>query len=96
MIVHIVFFKAKEKSNKSDLLQLKKDLEELPKEIPQIAFYEVGLNISNSPRALDMALYSKFHSLKDLEIYANHPKHLQVKEKIKKVCELTQVVDYEI
>ncbi len=96
MIVHIVFFKAKETTTKKELQSLKEELESLPKEIKEITFYEVGLNFSSSPRALDMALYSKFHTKEDLKAYANHPAHLQVKEKIEKLCEFTQVVDYEI
>ncbi len=95
MITHIVMFKAKETSSKDDLLKIKEKLEALPQFIKEIKHMEAGINIKDSNRSLDLALISKFDSLEDLNIYAKHPKHLEVLEMINKFCEYTRVVDYE-
>jgi len=95
MVTHIVLFKAKENTTKEQLLEIKNALEELPKYIPQLQKMEAGVNFTQSERALDLALVSKFNSKEDLAIYAQHPKHLEVLELIKEYCEYTRVVDYE-
>jgi len=95
MITHIVMFKAKETTSKEQLLEIKKQLEELPQYIKELKHMEAGINFKPSDRALDLVLVSKFDSKEDLEIYAKHPAHLKVVELIKELCEYTRVVDYE-
>ncbi len=95
MITHIVMFKAKKDTTKEDLEKIKKALEELPNFIKEIKHMEAGINFTQSDRALDLALISRFNSKEDLATYATHPKHLEVIEMIKELCEYTRVVDYE-
>lgn len=95
MITHIVMFKAKKDTTKEDLEKIKKALEELPNFIKEIKHMEAGINFTQSDRALDLALISRFNSKEDLAAYATHPKHLEVIEMIKELCEYTRVVDYE-
>ncbi len=95
MITHIVFFKAKEETTKEDLMRLKDALEALPNSISELKHMEAGINFTDSERALDLALISRFETKEDLAIYAKHPKHLEVIELVKELCEYTRVVDYE-
>jgi len=60
-------------------------LRELPDYIYEINEFECGANIISSDRAFDIALYSGFDSLEDLDVYRIHPKHLKVVEFFKKV-----------
>jgi hypothetical protein len=98
MIRHIVMFKMKEFSGKDEKLnqatRLKAALEALPDLIPEIRFYEVGLNFVDSARALDMVLISYFNSINELEKYRVHPEHLKVIDMVKELTEYTVVVDY--
>ena len=100
MIKHIVMIKHKDATDKSEkksnLKKLKKDLEALPEKIEEIKFYEVGINISDSPRAFDMVLTSVFDDEKSLKNYSVHPAHQKVVDFIKSVAEKTIVVDYNI
>ena len=88
-------FKAKETTSKEDLEKIKTALEELPNFIAELKELEAGINFTQSERALDLALISRFDSKEDLSIYATHPKHLEVVALIKELCEYTRVVDYE-
>lgn len=99
MIRHIVMFKMKEFSGKEEKSQqarkLKEALDALPSIIPEIRYYEVGLNFADSPRALDMVLTSHFDSLADLDKYRVNPEHVKVLTLVKELTEHTVVVDYE-
>lgn len=99
MIKHIVMWRLKEFAEDKDKLEnakiIKVSLENLQKEINEIKFIEVGININNSPKAYDVVLYSGFESMEDLNIYQNHPGHIKVGEFVKKVVDERVVVDYE-
>ncbi len=98
MYKHIVMWKLKEsamgKSREENALMIKSELEKLPPLIPQISSYEVGINVSNSERSFDIALYSSFKAKDDFEAYRSHPEHTKVVEKIRSVSSQTYVVDY--
>ena len=94
MITHIVMIKFKDNTKKEDILEIKKDIEELTNTIKELKFMEVGLNFANEDRAMDLVLTSKFDSKEDLNIYAKDATHQKVIAKIKKVAEFTKVVDY--
>ena len=100
MIKHIVIFKLKDHAEGCDkaenAVQVKTMLDRLPGKIEQIRDYEVGIDINKSERAFDIALYSSFDSLEDLQIYAKHPAHLEVVDFITKVRIEGKVVDYEV
>lgn len=56
MITHIVLFKLKE-ADPQIAAEMRRRLLELPARIPEIRHFEVGLNVVESPRAYDVALY---------------------------------------
>ena len=95
MIVHIVMIKFKDGISKEQILEIKKDIEDLVDYIPQIKSMEVGLNFAKEDRAMDLVLIATFDSKDDLKSYATDPTHQKVIEKIKKVASYTKVVDYE-
>ena len=100
MIRHIVLFKLNHedsKLNKKEVLNiLKANLENLKNKIPEIKFYEVGINIVDSPNSFDIALNSEFKSFEDIERYRIHPEHLKIVEIINTYCDKRVAVDYEI
>jgi len=96
MVKHIVMFDFKEENKKENLLKAKEMLEALLLTVPALENMEVGINFSNESRAMDLSLYSEFKDEKALELYANHPKHLEVVSFIKSVASASKVVDYNI
>jgi len=99
MIKHIVFIKIKGASSDdvklNDLNTLKAALDALPAQISEIKKYEVGINVSDSNSASDLALVGEFDSKDDLEAYKTHPEHLKVIDIISSIKGRTAVVDYE-
>ena len=94
MIVHIVMFAFKEENKAQNIESVKEKLLALPDLIEELVSMEVGINFTESERAMDLSLYSKFETVEDLKAYAVHPEHLKVVELIKEVTEYTKVVDY--
>jgi len=95
VITHIVMIKFESNGNNEEIKEIKSMLEKLPESIQQINHIEVGINYSTEERAMDMVLCSRFESKEDLDIYANHPAHLEVLGKISKIAQYSKVVDYE-
>ncbi len=97
MIRHIVMFRvnAKETKKTEQLNLLRQELEVLPSLINEIKFFELGTNISESPRAYDFILVSKFENRAALSVYQKHPEHQKVLLKIKPLIAESVVVDYE-
>lgn len=94
MLTHIVLFRFKSDiPNASEQVQTR--LNELPPIIPEIKTYDIKANIIASERNYDLALYSQFKNLADLQTYQQHPKHLDVLNFIKTVVENLAVIDYE-
>lgn len=80
MIKHIVSWKLKEDINKQAVKEnIKQQLEELPKIIPEIVALEVQIDLE-STSTHDLLLLSTFRSMDDLSKYANHPAHKKVAE----------------
>lgn len=94
MITHIVLFKLKE-ADPQIAAEMRRRLLELPARIPEIRHFEVGLNVVESPRAYDVALYSRFDSLETLQIYQDHPAHREVVAYIQSVTSSIVAADYE-
>ncbi|MBN2667748.1 MAG: Dabb family protein [Bacteroidales bacterium] len=93
MITHIVsILLQKDKKDKATLIV--EALNHLPAKIDEIKYYEVGLNIANSPAAYDIVLISKFENLKTLDTYRKHPAHVEVLDLIAKYKESSIVVDF--
>jgi len=100
MIRHIVMFKLKElaggKDKPENIRDLKARLEALPALIPDIRFFEVGVNFSDAPVAYDLALNSEFESKEALFRYQKHPEHVLVADFVGDVCANRIVVDYDL
>ncbi|WP_456488054.1 Dabb family protein [Caminibacter pacificus] len=93
MIKHVVIFKTKEDA---PLLEFKKRIENLKNFIPEIKHIEVGVDIRYDKNPSDFCVITEVESLKELDIYAKHPKHLEVIEFIKPYVIERRVVDYNV
>jgi hypothetical protein len=94
MVVHIVMFAFKEENKAVNIAKTKEMLEALVEKIDGLKSMEVGVNFTDSERAMDLSLYSTFDSKEDLVSYATHPAHLEVVSFIKEVTTASKVVDY--
>lgn len=94
MVVHIVMLKFKEENKAQNIQKVKELLESLERSIDELNSIEVGVNFTESDRAFDLSLYSKFDTKEALKIYATHPEHLKVLEVIRAVTLESKVVDY--
>ena len=101
MIKHVVLFKlasfAEGKSKQENALCLKSQLEALESLIPELLKMEVFINMPTASREnYDLMLISKFESLADLSVYANHPDHQKVVSFISKIKTERVAIDYEV
>ena len=94
MVKHIVMFDFKNENKKENLEKAKMMLEALVGTVPSLKSMEVGINFCGEERAMDLSLYSEFDDQEGLELYANHPEHLEVVKFIKSVATASKVVDY--
>ena len=94
MVKHIVMFDFKDENKQENLLKAKKILEALIETIPSLKSMEVGLNFSKEERAMDLSILTTFDNKEGLELYANHPEHLEVVAFIKTVVSQSKVSDY--
>lgn len=101
MIKHIVFFSfvdSYEGMNKNEIAQeIKTQLEALQDLVPQLRKIEVGINLADAPVGnYDLALYTEFDTMADLDAYQIHPEHKRVAAFIGKVKSQRACVDYQI
>ncbi len=94
MITHIVFFKLKDRSQRS-VEKARDVLLGLKGRIQQLRHLEAGTDVLHSERSYDIALVTKFESLQDLETYQKHPVHVEVAKYMTSVRESSVTVDYE-
>jgi len=94
MVKHIVMFNFENENKKENLEKAKMMLDALVGTIPSLKSMEVGINFSKEERAMDLSLYSEFNDKEGLDLYANHPEHLEVVRFIKSVAISSKVVDY--
>jgi hypothetical protein len=96
MITHIVLFKLKE-SNTENAAAVKDMLLSMNGKLPMLSHLEVGVDIVRSERSYDVALYSKFDNLADLQTYQVHPYHAEtVVPFMKANCSSIVAADYEV
>lgn len=99
MVKHIVLFKLKDMESADAKLKVMTDfktaIEALPAKISIIRKIEVGLNM-NPAEGFDIALYSEFDSLQDVETYAKHPDHVAAAGIIAEAKIGRSCVDYEV
>jgi len=91
MIKHIVLFKVNDKTKIEKAKNLILGLKEL---IPEIKNIEVFSDIGYDETASDFGLITTFENEKDLDIYAKHPKHLEVIKFIKTIAIQRNAIDY--
>lgn len=103
MIVHLVMLKLNEdcrllsnEIKRRTIADIKEKLESMPLRIKEIKFLEVGVNYSNEERSMELSLYAKFDSKKDLDNYLKNGYHIKVSAFIDDMVEYTKLVDYEI
>ncbi|GAM09002.1 stress responsive A/B Barrel Domain protein [Geobacter sp. OR-1] len=74
MITHIVLFKLKEPTA-SNIAAAREKLESMAGKIPMLRHLEVGVDLVRTERSYDVALYTKFDSLADMQAYQVYPYH---------------------
>ena len=95
MITHIVLFKLEKPTDEAIAIVRDKLLSMLGK-IPVLRHLEAGVDVIRSERSFDVALLTRFDSLKDLHSYQVHPYHAnEVVPLMKSVCASIVAVDYE-
>jgi len=96
MIAHIVLFKLKEPTA-ANCTAVKEMLLSMNGKVPMLRHLEVGIDVIRSERSYDVALYSKFDTLADLQAYQVHPYHADtVVPFMKANCSAIVAADYEI
>jgi len=91
MIKHVVLLKFKENS---PIEEIKEKIENLKNEIDVIKSIKAKIDIKFEQNASDLCIITEVENIKDLEIYAKHPKHLKVIEFIKKFAIERRVADF--
>lgn len=93
MIKHIVFWSFPSAEIRKEAIS---KLETLPPIIEEIIDFEVGVNFNPSEAAYEVALYSTFATIHDLQMYQQNPAHEEVAAFIAEHAKKRGVVDYEI
>lgn len=101
MYKHIVLWKLKEEvdgtSRKELALEVKRRLDELPGQIPEIVSYETGINIGDYGASFfDVSIISVFENKTTFWAYTKYPAHDAVVTYIQSVTEAEEIVDYEL
>lgn len=94
MIIHIVMFKFKNRTEES-IEKAKNMLLDMEGKIEELKHIEVGRDITQSDRSYDVALLTKFESAEDLKSYQINPLHVKVAEYLFSVADSIVAVDYE-
>ena len=101
MIIHLVLWKMKPmaegRTGKENAEILVQRLSALKSVIPCVVSLDVGLNYRDLPSAYDVGLCTTFKTKEDLEIYQNHPAHVQVADWSKSgIAEARAMADFEV
>ena len=94
MLEHIVLFKPKPETTEDQEKQLVQRLMDLAEHIPQIVQISAGKSLTVRSKGYTVGLVVRFNNEADLNIYRVHPKHQEVVEEVKKLCEDTLALDY--
>lgn len=96
MIAHIVFFRLKDPTPEN-LAAARDMLLSMEGKLPMLRHLEVGIDLVRSERSFDIALYSRFDSMDDLNAYQVAPYHAEViVPYMKGVSAAIHAVDYEL
>jgi len=95
MITHIVLFKLADPTAEN-ITTTQNKLLSMDGKIDLLRHLEVGVDIIRAERSYDIALTTRFDSLKDLQAYQIHPYHAgDVLPFMKSACSSIVAVDYE-
>lgn len=96
MIAHIVLFKLKEPTGEN-IAMVQEKLLSMEGRVPMLRKLEVGVDVIRSERSYDVALYTHFDSLEDLQAYQVHPYHAdEVVPVMKANCASIVAADYQL
>ena len=96
MIAHIVLFKLKDPTD-NNIAAVRDMLLSMNGKLPMLRHLEAGTDVVRSERSYDVALYTKFDNLADLQAYQIHPYHADtVVPLMKASCSAIVAADYEI
>lgn len=101
MYKHLVLWKLKEQANNMNNAELrvevKRRLDELPAQIPEILSYETGINIGDYGASFfDVSVVSVFENKETFWNYTKYPVHDDVIAFISSVMQAEEIVDYEL
>jgi predicted GTPase len=95
MITHIVLFKLKERTPEN-VEKARQLLLSMDGKVEMLRQLEVGVDLIHSERSADIALYTKFDSMEDLQAYQVHPYHAnEVAAYMRSVSASVVAADYE-
>ena len=100
MYKHVVLWKLKEEANgmsrKELAVEVKRRLDELPAQIPEIKSYETGINMGDYGASFfDVGVISAFENKDTFWNYTKYPKHDEVVAYIQSVQLAEEIVDFE-
>ena len=93
MIRHVVLLKFQKNS---PIEEIKKKIENLKNEIPEIISISANIDIKFEENSSDLCIITDVEDIYALEIYAQHPKHQEVIKFIKKYATERRVSDFHI
>ena len=97
MIKHVVVWKIKDPTQKAAHAKaVKRALESLRGHIPGMLAIEVGINIGYDSQAEDLVLYAEFADRAALDVYREHPLHLDAKAIVRVLTTGRRAIDWEV
>ena len=96
MLKHVVVWNIRDPSRKAeDGVVAKAALESVRGRIPGLIAIEAGIDIGADPGAADLALYAEFVDRAALDVYQQHPLHLDVKAIVGPLLKDRRAADWE-
>ena len=83
-------------NDKSKINEAQEKILNLKNHIPEIIDIEVFSDIGYDESASDFGLITTLKNVDDLDIYAKHPKHLEVIKFIKTIATERRAIDYKV
>lgn len=101
MYKHVVFWKLKDQANGMNnaemRIEVKRRLDELPAQIPEIVSYETAINIGDYGASFfDVSVISAFENKETFWNYTKYPVHDAVVTYIQSVMIAEEIVDYSV
>ncbi len=94
MLTHIVCWKYKAETTAGERADHVASLRALPDTIPNITSFSVGSDILHLDRSFDTGLVSTYPDREALDVYTDHPAHMEVAALGKQIAEKVVSVDF--